>query len=95
MTDSTNSALIAATQASEAVAELLRFHREGSALFGPFGEVEVVEKLAEAVAIACEIELRENFNLSATAQDQDSQDYRAALEQLRDAARHFIQGWAA
>ena len=46
-------ALAAASQAAEAVAELLRFAREGEALNGPY-DIEVVEKLLDATKLAIE-----------------------------------------
>lgn len=47
-------AVAAASQASEATAELLRFAREGEDLSGTFGEIEVVEKLLDAAKMAIE-----------------------------------------
>ena len=46
-------ALAAAYQAAEALAELIRFAREGEGLNGPF-EIEVVEKLLDATKLAIE-----------------------------------------
>lgn len=79
-------ALIAATQAAEAVAELLRFAAEGPGhAGGPFGEFEVVAKLAEALALAAQIE-REALS--------QCEEYCHDLGQLIAAARRFIEGWA-
>lgn len=47
-------ALAAAHQATDAAAELIRFAREGADIHGPFGEVEVVEKLLDAAKMAIE-----------------------------------------
>lgn len=47
-------ATAAAHQASEATTELLRFAREGQDISGPFGEIEVVEKLLDAAKMAIE-----------------------------------------
>lgn len=85
---STRPALIAAHQAIEAATELLRFHREGAATdWGAFGEIEVVEKLAEALALACHIRLEHDELMDS---DRDSE--RKALTDLRDT--YCIVEWA-
>lgn len=82
-------AVVAAAQASDAVSELLRYAREGEAMEGwPFGEAEPVKKLAEAIAVAGEIEL-DGMNVKAAAWQED----REMLGQLIAAARRFIEGW--
>lgn len=74
-------ALIAAHQSANATAALLLHADEGH-----FGEVEVVEKLAEALALSVDLRLREVETCDL--------DYRAALEHLRERCRDFIEGWA-
>lgn len=76
-----SNAQIAAHQAADSVAALLLFDDEGH-----FGEVDVVEKLAEALALSIDLRLREVEDCDHT--------YRAALQELRDAANRFIEGWA-
>lgn len=72
-------ALAAAHQAAEATADLLRFAREGDGLHQPF-EVDVREKLADALVLAMEIE-----------GDETSEDERG---QLYSALKRFLEGWA-
>lgn len=83
-------ALIAAHQAIEAAGELLRFHREGPATgWGAFGEMQVCEKLAEALSVACTIRLdRDELDVI------DGDDERKALTDLRAICRDYIAGWA-
>lgn len=78
-------ALIAAAQASDGLAELLRFLREGDAFLGsPFGEVEPACKFAEAALLCAEM-------------DYDSphldDDERTALGDFIAACRAFIDDW--
>jgi hypothetical protein len=49
-------AFAAASQAAEAVAELIRYAREGADHPEPFGEVEVIDKLLDAARMAIEVE---------------------------------------
>ncbi|SFG09131.1 hypothetical protein SAMN05518801_10774 [Novosphingobium sp. CF614] len=86
--DRRNSALIAAHQASEAVTELLRYHREGPHAYSAFGDVDIVEKLAETVLLAGRIAIDE------LADDGYLREYRDELGQLTAAAARFIDGWA-
>lgn len=86
MTDLDNP-LIAAMAASESVTELLRFHHEGPAGFTAFGEIEVCEKLAEALAIAIDIHLGDP---GAKLDELEREDAAA----LRYACRNFIGSWA-
>ena len=72
---------MAAHQSADATAALLLHADEGH-----FGEVDVVEKLAEAVALSVDLRLREVETCDV--------DYRAALEDLRDSCKAFIAGWA-
>lgn len=72
-------AFAAAQSAAEAAADLLRLGREGDGLDGPF-EIEVVEKLADALVMALEIEG------DATAEDERGRLYSAL--------RAFLGGWA-
>ena len=80
-------AIIAASQANEAVAELLRFAREGDAGNFPFDN-EPVEKLAEAALLAAEIETAGYEGMPAWAGE------REMLGQFIAACRRFIEGWA-
>ena len=73
-----STALAAACQASEALAELVRYARDGADLHSPFGDVEVVLKLADAMKLAMEIEG------SATAV------HRSIYSMLES----FLEGWA-
>jgi hypothetical protein len=81
-------ALIAATQASEAVAELLRYTREGPNWPAPFGDMEVTCKLAEALKLAAQIEL-EGIESTALLHEQ-----RDELGQIISACARYIDGWA-
>jgi hypothetical protein len=74
-------ALAAASQAGKAVAELIRFAREGGSHPGPFGDVEVIEKLCDALKLAIEVDCAGDFR------DDD-------LRQLHGAACKFLDGWA-
>ena len=83
-------AVIAAAQGSEAVTELLRFHVEGPAGDTAFGDIEVVEKLAEALAVACDIEFAVRLEQGLRNSEQE---YEEALEDLRSVARSFVEEW--
>jgi hypothetical protein len=72
-------AFAAAQSASEAAADLIRLGREGEGLNGPF-DIEVIEKLADALVMAMEIE-----------GDETAEDERG---QLYSAAKRFLEGWA-
>ena len=80
-------ALIAAAQASEATTELIRYHREGPAGWTAFGDIEVIEKLAEALALAINLELP---NLDPASGSGETE----ALLALQAAAKTYIVGWA-
>lgn len=81
-------ALIAAAQASDATAELLRFVREGDAIEGhAFGDAEPVEKLAEAALLAAEIEY-DGLGDPCWAEE------REIVGEFIAACRRFIEGWA-
>lgn len=80
-------ALVAAAQAAEALAELLRFHGEGPHAYSAFGEVDVVGKLAEALLHATRIE-RDHMS----AKPEWTED-REELSQLGAACAKFIDGW--
>lgn len=88
MTDHLDIPLIAAAQASEATTELLRFYREGPANDLAFGEIEVVEKLCEALGISIDIHLGE----PGAAQHEG--DQIEDLKCLRAACARYIAGWA-
>lgn len=79
-------AIVAAAQASDATAELLRYAREGA--YGQrsaFGETEPTPNLAQALKLAIEIELAEDGILD--------EEERASLGQLAAACARFIDGW--
>lgn len=73
-------ALAAAHQATEATTELLRFAREGEGPSGPF-ETEAIEKLADALKLAMEVEGDE-----ANAEEDRDRLYSALAQ--------FLEGWA-
>lgn len=83
-------ALVSASQASEAVAELLRLNREGRASdtysFSP--DIDVPRKLAEALLLAATIELGD---LQKSPGDW-SEDIEA-LSDLVNTTQTFIAGW--
>ncbi|WP_288430240.1 hypothetical protein [uncultured Agrobacterium sp.] len=72
-------ALSAAAQATTAVAEILRFAKEGSDLDGTFGKIEVVELLLDAAKMAIE----------CLTEDDDSQRYSSIYGDLR----HELEYW--
>ncbi|CDZ43222.1 Hypothetical protein NGAL_HAMBI1146_59950 [Neorhizobium galegae bv. officinalis] len=72
-------AITAAHQATEAATELLRFAREGRDIHGPFGDVEVIEKLLDAAKMAIE----------CLTEEDDSQRYSAIWADLK----HELMGW--
>ena len=74
-------ALAAASQALEATSELLRYAREGDNHPAPFGDVEVVAKLCDALKLAIEVETGGDFR--------DDE-----IRQLYGAACNFVEGWA-
>lgn len=81
-------AVSAAGQATEAVAELLRFVREGAQhRRPPFGDVEVVELLADALKLALEVEGAEIGNALVHPDDTECRN------QLLGAVTRFLEGW--
>ena len=74
-------ALAAAAQASDALAELIRYAREGANHPSPFGQVEVIELLADATKMAIEIAWKEGDD------DEERQQLAAALAR-------YLEGWA-
>lgn len=72
-------AQIAAHQAADSVAALLLFDHEGH-----FGDIKVVEKLAEALA--------PSIDLCLCEVEYGNDTYRNALQELEDAANRFIDG---
>ncbi|HET7255593.1 MAG TPA: hypothetical protein VFJ46_17690 [Xanthobacteraceae bacterium] len=82
-------ALAAAHQAQEAAAELIRFVREGPHYrCPPFGDdVQVVEKLADALKLALEVE-------NAEVGRHDAADDAEMRNQLLGAVSRFLEGWA-
>lgn len=84
---SRDKALAAAHGAQEAAAELIRFVREGPAYRRPpFGDVESVEMLADALAQTLEIE---NAEQGADGHPDDAD----ARNQLLGALKRFLDGW--
>lgn len=79
-------ALSAAGQASAAVAELVRFANEGPHYRRPFGDVEVIELLADGLKLAIETELAAERDKGLT-KDEDR-------DQLLSALVRFLEGWA-
>jgi hypothetical protein len=88
MSDLRDVPVIAAAQASEAVTELLRFYREGPASDLAFGDMEVCEKLAEALGIAIDIHM--SMPGIAEFEGPAIED----LKSLRHACARYIAGWA-
>ena len=74
-------ALIAAHQAADVVAALLLYDDEGH-----FGDVDVVEKLAEALALSIDLRRAEI--------ERCDHGYLAALDSLKAEATTFINGFA-
>lgn len=91
MTEERATALLAAAQASEATTELLRFAREGEQNDCFAFDGEVMEKLAEALKLAIDLELPR----MAVAQQRFSgdEDGREAVTMLHAALVSFIEGW--
>lgn len=86
-TDSREKALAAAHAAQEAIAELIRFVREGAASRRPpFGEIECVELLADALVQTLEVESAEH---DADGHPDDAE----ARNQLLGALKRFLDGW--
>ncbi len=81
-------AIVAAQQATEAVAELLRFHREGAFSERSAFAEEVVGKLAEALNLAMEIE--------GDPEQSGYLDWEEVewFRKLKQAVTAFISGWA-
>lgn len=82
-----DAALIAAGQASEAVADLIRFARDGECGDEPPFEVEVVGKLAEALKLAIEI------HGEPTGRTYPDLEEIELLRPLQAALTRFIEGW--
>ncbi len=81
-------AIIAASQASDALAELMRFISEGPhSERSPFGETDVVAKLSEALKLTLEIE---GHPRPGTYLDSDE---LALLTGLKAATDAFLAGW--
>ncbi|MER8616022.1 hypothetical protein NKG99_04075 [Mesorhizobium sp. M1409] len=72
-------AIISASQAADALAELLRFAREGDGLTGPF-QTDVVEQLLDAAKMAMEVEGYD------TERPERAEVYAAIV--------NFLDGWA-
>ena len=83
--DFNDAALLAACQAGDALAEVLRFLKEGPAFPSSPFDNEPVAKLAEALLCTIKIELGTDRVL-----DTDEQE---ALGQLGEACAKFIEGW--
>lgn len=76
-----SASLIAAHQAADVVAALLLHEDEGH-----FGDLDVVEKLAEALALT--------IDLRRAEVETCDHEYLAALDELKAVATTFIQAWA-
>lgn len=88
MSHHAESAIIAAAQASDALAEVLRYAQEGNAIGAwPFGESDPTPKFVEAVIRTAEIQI-EKFEGHGSFQDEVDQ-----LGQLIAACRKFLQDW--
>ena len=84
----TEAAIVAAAQASEATTELLRFAREGEhSVRSAFGETDVIGKLTEALSLALDIDAPDPAN---THLDDDEM---ALLADLKASCARFIEGW--
>lgn len=89
MTEAQKLALVAASQSSAALAELTRFASEGPQLVFPFGDVEVIELLADGLKLAIEAQV---LALGpAGSGDPESDEMR---DQLLGAVSRFLEGWA-
>lgn len=83
-------ALAAASQASEAIGELIRYTREGPQYRRPpFGDIEVVEKLADALKMALEVEHAELCDGDDLGHPDDAEQ----RGQLLAACVRFLDGW--
>jgi len=84
-----DAALIAAGQASEAAAELIRLARDGTYGDGnsPFCDEEVVGKLAEALKLT--IQLQGDPNKCRFLDEEE----RELVGQLSAALTRFLEGW--
>ena len=83
-------AVVAASLASEAVTELLRYAREGNGLPNhPFGTQDPVVELAQAIEIAAKIE-RDGM---ASLEGQNWAEEIGMLEQLIAACNKFVFDW--
>lgn len=82
----TESAIIAASQASEATAELLRFAREGGVSDTTSFADDAVGKLAEALSLAIGIE---GIDPDTLVDDEQSD----LLIALNTSLANFIEGW--
>lgn len=88
-TERRDRALAAAASATDAVAELVRYTREGPQhRRPPFGDVEVVELLADALKMVLEVE---NAELGDDLGHPDDAEQR---NQLLAAVSRFLEGWA-
>lgn len=81
-------ALIAASQASEAATELLRYFAEGPASDRAFGDVDVICKLAEALKLAADIECEHLEPFPHTHHEMGE------TRRLAATCAQFIEGWA-
>lgn len=79
-------ALLAAHQAVDALAVLMRYVREGPFSDSIAFEEEVGAKLAEALGIVLDIE-------ATDADDMMTAEGRALATDLRDACARYIAGW--
>jgi hypothetical protein len=81
-------ALSASGQAAAALAELTRFAKEGPNWPTPFGDVEVIELLADALKLTLEAEALE------IGDDRGHPEEAEMRNQLLGACVRFLDGWA-
>lgn len=84
LAECTRKATLAASLASDATAELLRFHLEGPRCNWPFGDADPLQKLAEAILHAARIEA------TMLECQPSAADYLSSLNQLAGAASKFL-----
>ncbi|WP_146037199.1 hypothetical protein [Novosphingobium guangzhouense] len=92
MTRNDRASLIAATQAGNAMVELMRFHAEGPAAVRAFDDVAVICFLAEALKLACDIEIDHLEQLRE--RNPSIAEEILAVDHLRRAAATHIEAWA-
>lgn len=88
MSDPQARAVAAAEALTDVIGELLRYAREGAYYRRPpFGDVEVPEKLADALRVSLEIESEEQGRDGFTRDDDDERNW------MLGACGRFLDGW--